>query len=220
MAGKTLADAIAFNEAHAAKEMPYFGQEIFELAESLDISSPDAPQAAFGGLTYNQALDIDQAAGATNGIDAALSAFNIERHRHADRHAGVDDRPDQRRSLHVRHVGARRHRRLPDHQRADGQCLRAAGRHQLHRHRLQRADADQAGRGLRARHARARSSHSCSRAAAQECEWRAAQAAPRAERQAAAALASPQHVAMAIASGGQSHLLYRSSRRQNRRTER
>jgi len=77
MAGKTLADAIAFNEADAAREMPYFGQEIFELAESIDISSPDAPQSAFGGMTYNQALAIDQAAGATNGIDAALSQFNV-----------------------------------------------------------------------------------------------------------------------------------------------
>jgi amidase len=77
MANKTLADAIAFNEADAAREMPYFGQEIFELAESIDISSPDAPQAAFGGMTYNEALDIDQAAGATNGIDAALSQFNV-----------------------------------------------------------------------------------------------------------------------------------------------
>ncbi len=78
MAGKTLADAIAFNEANAAKEMPYFGQELFELADSIDISSPDAPQPAFGGMTYNQALDIDQAAGATNGIDAALTQFQID----------------------------------------------------------------------------------------------------------------------------------------------
>jgi amidase len=77
MAGKTLADAIAFNIADAAREMPFFDQEIFELAESIDISSPDAPQAAFGGMTYNQALAIDQAAGATNGIDAALTRFNI-----------------------------------------------------------------------------------------------------------------------------------------------
>jgi amidase len=77
MAGKTLADAIAFNEADAAREMPYFGQEIFELAELIDVSSPNAPQPVFGGLTYNQALDIDQAAGATNGIDAALSQFNV-----------------------------------------------------------------------------------------------------------------------------------------------
>jgi amidase len=77
MAGKTLADAITFNEADAAREMPYFGQEIFELAELIDVSSPDVPQPVFGGLTYNQALDIDQAAGATNGIDAALAQFNV-----------------------------------------------------------------------------------------------------------------------------------------------
>jgi amidase len=77
MAGKTLADAIAFNNADAAREMPFFAQEIFELAESIDVSSPDAPQAAFGGMTYNEALAIDRAAGATNGIDAALSRFHI-----------------------------------------------------------------------------------------------------------------------------------------------
>src|SRR5205823_10885333 len=57
MAGKTLADAIAFNNANAATEMPYFFQEIFELAEALDTSGPDPgnnPQPIFGGLTYNQ----------------------------------------------------------------------------------------------------------------------------------------------------------------------
>jgi amidase len=77
MAGKTLQDAIDFNNANAATEMPFFGQEIFILAEAIDTSSPDAPQPLFGGLTYNQALAIDQAAGATNGIDLALSEFNI-----------------------------------------------------------------------------------------------------------------------------------------------
>src|SRR5205823_7135542 len=63
MANKTLADAIAFNDANAASEMPYFFQEIFQLAQLMDTSSPDAPQPVFGGLTYNQALDIDQNAG-------------------------------------------------------------------------------------------------------------------------------------------------------------
>ena len=77
MAGRTLADAIAFNSANAATEMPFFAQEIFELAQSIDVSSPDAPQAAFGGLTYNQALDIDQASG-VNGVDKALSDFNLQ----------------------------------------------------------------------------------------------------------------------------------------------
>lgn len=77
MAGKTLADAIAFNIAHASTEMPYFGQEIFELTQLVDTSSPDAPQPVFGGLTYNQALDIDQAAG-VNGIDLAIAQFGLD----------------------------------------------------------------------------------------------------------------------------------------------
>jgi amidase len=80
MASKTLADAIAFNTANASTEMPYFFQEIFQLAESMDTSGSDPannPQAAFGGMTYNQALAIDHNAGA-NGIDAALSQFHLD----------------------------------------------------------------------------------------------------------------------------------------------
>jgi len=80
MANKTLADAIAFNNANAATEMPYFFQEIFELAQAIDTSGPnpgDNPQPIFGGLTYNQALAIDHNAG-VNGIDAALSRFNLD----------------------------------------------------------------------------------------------------------------------------------------------
>ncbi len=76
MAGKTLADAIAFNQANAATELTFFGQEIFELAQSL-ATGPDDPQPAFGGLTYNQALEIDRLA-AVNGIDLALSRFNLD----------------------------------------------------------------------------------------------------------------------------------------------
>ena len=79
MAGKTLADAIAFNNANAAVEMPFFGQEIFELAQSLE-PGPDTPQPAFGGMTYNQALEIDRNAG-VNGIDAALARSTSMRSR-------------------------------------------------------------------------------------------------------------------------------------------
>jgi len=80
MANKTLADAIAFNNANAATEMPYFFQEIFQFSEAMDTSGPnpgDNPQPIFGGLTYNQALAIDHNAG-VNGIDAALSQFNLD----------------------------------------------------------------------------------------------------------------------------------------------
>src|SRR5436305_4003879 len=63
MAGKTLADAIVFNNAHATSEMPYFFQEIFELANLMDTSGTDPannPQPIFtskqfpNGQTYNQ----------------------------------------------------------------------------------------------------------------------------------------------------------------------
>jgi len=76
MAHKTLADAIAFNTAHAKVEMPYFNQDIWDLCDSL-APGPDDPQPAFGGMTYNQALAIDQNAG-VNGIDAALSQFHLD----------------------------------------------------------------------------------------------------------------------------------------------
>jgi amidase len=76
MAGKTLTDAIAFNNAHAKVEMPYFNQDIWELCDSL-APGPDDPQPAFGGLTYNQALAIDKHAG-VHGIDAAISMFHLD----------------------------------------------------------------------------------------------------------------------------------------------
>ncbi len=76
LAGKTLTDGIAFNNAHASVEMPFFNQDIWDLADSL-APGPDDPQPAFGGMTYNQALAIDQASG-VNGIDAALSQFHLD----------------------------------------------------------------------------------------------------------------------------------------------
>jgi amidase len=76
MAGKTLTDAIAFNNDHAAEEMPFFNQDLFEFCNSL-ATGPDDPQPAFGGVTYNQALAQDQNLG-VNGIDLALSQFHLD----------------------------------------------------------------------------------------------------------------------------------------------
>jgi amidase len=76
VAGKTLNDAIAFNNAHADVEMPFFNQDIWDLIATMP-TGPDDPQPAFGGMTYNQALAADQAFG-VNGIDAALSQFNLD----------------------------------------------------------------------------------------------------------------------------------------------
>ncbi len=72
----TLQTAIDFNNAHADTEMPFFNQDIFDLANAL-APGPDDPQPIFGGLTYNQALAIDHNAG-VNGIDAALAQFNLD----------------------------------------------------------------------------------------------------------------------------------------------
>jgi amidase len=76
MAGKTLNDAIAFNNAHADAEMPFFNQDIWDFTAAL-ATGPDDPQPAFGGMTYNQALAADHDFG-VNGIDAALSQFNLD----------------------------------------------------------------------------------------------------------------------------------------------
>ena len=76
VAGGTLQSVIDFDNANAAREMPFFNQDIFDLAESL-APGPDNPQPVFGGLTYNQALAIDHKAG-VKGIDAAISQFNLD----------------------------------------------------------------------------------------------------------------------------------------------
>ena len=76
MAGKTLNDAIAFNNAHADVEMPFFNQDIWDLIATMP-TGPDDPQPAFGGMTYNQALAADKDFG-VNGIDAAISQFNLD----------------------------------------------------------------------------------------------------------------------------------------------
>ena len=75
-AGGTLQTLIDFDNANAAREMPFFNQDIFELSGSL-APGPDDPQAPFGGMTYNQALAVDHISG-VNGIDGAISQFNLD----------------------------------------------------------------------------------------------------------------------------------------------
>lgn len=81
MAGKTLADAIAFDIASADAEMPFWGQEIFLEAEALlpGVNTPqtDPNLGVPVGTTYDQALAIDQSA-VVNGIDLALSTYHLD----------------------------------------------------------------------------------------------------------------------------------------------
>src|SRR6266403_398920 len=83
VAGGTLQTAIDFNSAHADVEMPFFNQDIFDLANSLNTSDPNAAQDpglfgsnAAGMSSYNIALDLDQAAGVS--MDQALSKFHLD----------------------------------------------------------------------------------------------------------------------------------------------
>jgi amidase len=83
VAGGTLQTAIDFNNSHANVEMPFFNQDIFDLANSLNTTDPNAPQDpaffgadAHGHSSYNIALDLDQAAGVS--MDRALRGFNLD----------------------------------------------------------------------------------------------------------------------------------------------
>jgi len=75
IAGGTLQDAINFDIANAAQEMPFFGQEVFELAETFS-SNPKATQPL--GLSYNDSLKQDKLIGATEGIDLLLGKNNLD----------------------------------------------------------------------------------------------------------------------------------------------
>ena len=75
-AGGTLQTLINFDNAHAAQEMPFFNQEIFDLCNSM-APGPDDPQPAFGGPSYNAALASDQA-WTQNNVDAALTSQHLD----------------------------------------------------------------------------------------------------------------------------------------------
>jgi len=70
-----LQSVIDFDNAHAAREMPFFNQDILDLCNSM-ASGPNDPQPAFGGETYNQALAQDQAF-TQNNVDAALTGQHL-----------------------------------------------------------------------------------------------------------------------------------------------
>jgi amidase len=66
---KTLADVIAFNEAHRAEEMPYFGQELFLRAEEKGPLTTPA---------YREALEKNQRLSRTEGIDAVMDQHRLD----------------------------------------------------------------------------------------------------------------------------------------------
>jgi amidase len=66
---KTLADVIAFNEAHRAEEMPYFGQDLFLKAEA---KGPLTEKAYTDALAKNQRLS------RAEGIDAIMGQHRLD----------------------------------------------------------------------------------------------------------------------------------------------
>ncbi|PIQ37774.1 MAG: amidase [Lysobacterales bacterium CG17_big_fil_post_rev_8_21_14_2_50_64_11] len=69
VAHKSLADLIAFNSAHADVEMPWFGQEIFTMAEG---------KGPLSDAAYVKARDDARRLAGAEGIDAALAAQQLD----------------------------------------------------------------------------------------------------------------------------------------------
>jgi amidase len=65
---ETMADVIAFNEAHAEEELKWFGQQWFELSESDPYSEAE----------YLAALAEARRLGGADGIDAALAQYDVD----------------------------------------------------------------------------------------------------------------------------------------------
>jgi amidase len=66
---RTLADLIKFNEEHRDREMPYFGQELFERAEKKGPLTSDE---------YKKALAKNHRMSRTEGIDAVIRKHNLD----------------------------------------------------------------------------------------------------------------------------------------------
>jgi amidase len=68
----TLADAIAFNLAHAEDELLFFGQEVFLASEAVNITDPATIAA------YQKALHRDHVIGGSEGIDLLLQQNHLD----------------------------------------------------------------------------------------------------------------------------------------------
>jgi amidase len=74
VAGGTLQTVIDFDNANAAREQPFFNQDIFDLAQTINLD-PNFVDPRFG-MSYNQALAADAASGVS--LDDALARFHLD----------------------------------------------------------------------------------------------------------------------------------------------
>jgi amidase len=140
---RSLADVIAFNEREKSREMPFFGQELFVMAQKKGPLTSPAYRRALTTLPVARAFARDRC-----GHDAPPA----RRNRRADRKPGVAHRLAERRSLSRRELGAGRRRRVPEHHRARRRRPRIARRSGIHRARLERTEAHQPRLRIRAGH--------------------------------------------------------------------
>jgi amidase len=68
----TLQDLIDFDNAHASRELPFFGQDIFLSSQAVNLSDPATIAA------YQAALANDHRRGGRDGIDAVMNQFNLD----------------------------------------------------------------------------------------------------------------------------------------------
>ncbi len=140
---KSLADVIAFNEREKAREMPFFGQELFVMAEKKGpLTSP----------AYRRALATCQARARALGIDAVMSRAALGCDRGTDGKPRLADRSPEWRSLPRRELLAGGRGRLSQHHRARRCRARAAGGPGVHGPQVERAQAHRACLCVRASH--------------------------------------------------------------------
>ena len=141
---RSLKDLIAYDDAHADTEMPWFAQEIFEIAQATDgLDDPAylAGAPATPAPVMRAAIDDTLAA---NDLDAIVSLTG-----------GPPWTTDLVNGDHflTAQLDAGGRRRVPEHQRPGRLLVRRAPRRDLvHRHQVERADADQAGVRVRGEH--------------------------------------------------------------------
>ena len=126
---RDLADAIAFNDAHRRRELRWFGQEWFTLAQSDPYSRGAVPRCS-GALPE---------AGRGAGIDARARIAPSGRADRAVRTAGLGHAPANRRPIIGWHRRPRRHRGISVDQRAGWVQAGSPARGYVYGHRLERA---------------------------------------------------------------------------------
>ena len=129
----SLAEVIEFNERHADRVMPYFGQEIMVMAQER------------GPLTdekYLQALADCRRLARDEGIDETLAEHQAGCHHRAFRRPGLADRLHLPRRSSGGSSSPAAVAGYPEHHRARRLHLRPAGRHLVHGRGLERAAAD------------------------------------------------------------------------------